>query len=194
MTKKLLIVIFSFIIIPYCYSSGKWEKDKEINGIVYDKVKMSSSGTIICKIKSSVSVNGIEYKDWIHFTSSYQIKAGDIANKVTYNGLNIMENTWIEFKVNSFSCCYPKNVDVDTLTLLGCMFGSEGIKQEFYTNGQIKKAYIKNHSIIQGIPVKGGIFNPVVFDQDGVLISCTILKDIDMNGKILKKNTKYNRE
>ncbi len=68
-------------------------------------------------------------------------------------------------------------------------YGLESPEINFWQNGKLKSAYLKQATVINGLTAKAGSFSPVQFAEDGSLTKLTLDKAATVEGKSYKAGT-----
>ena len=191
----LIILLLSIVVLTGCVH--EWNKDVMVNGIYFDKIRQSSSGTIIGDLASNTDIDGYPCKEgWVHFYEDYKLQNFTNYREIQINGVTIPENTWVELTPagNLDLCAFPENRIVQGHLVYGSG-GSKGAHTTFYSDsenkGKLRSFFSPEDTVIDGIPCNGGLFGKL-FDliklhPDGSLKYCTLSEDTIINRKEYNK-------
>ncbi len=173
-----------------------WERDVVHDGIRFDKIRYSKSGTIITHLAQKTVIEGFPCQaSWVHFYSDWKLQNAFSSERVTVNGIDIPEGTWVEFHRDGYirMCAFPDNIVIQGLTCKGTG-GATGVQTGFYPSGRLKWFFSKGDVTIEGIPCNGGVFSIIGLHEDGSVMACRLAGDVVIDGKRYKKRTQMKFE
>jgi len=197
---KRVSLTFIFVLIGIFFLTGcvhDWNKDVIVNGIYFDKIRQSSSGTIIGDLASNTDIEGYPCKEgWVYFYEDYKLQNFTNYKEIEIDGVTIPEDTWVELTQDGTLdlCAFPENIIVQDHLVYGSG-GSKGAHTTFYTDsenkGKLKSFFSPEDAVIGGIPCNGGpfgkLFDIIKLHPDGSLKYCTLSKDTTINGERYNK-------
>ena len=170
---------------------SKWEKNVVRNGIEFEKLRYSDSGTIIGYLKADTDIDNYPCsKGWIHFYKDWALQNFTLKNTMEINGIEIPAGTWVGFnnegELKKFA--FPDDTEVNGIMCMGTG-GPKGAQTSFYTNGSLKYFFSRKKIEINDIPCKGGVFYIIGFHENGQLKKCTLCDNCVIKGKKYKKDS-----
>ena len=193
--KTFIVVLIGIFFLTGCIHD--WNRDVMVNGIYFDKIRQSSSGTILGQLASNTDIEGFPCKEgWVHFYDDYKLQNFTNYKEIEIDGVIIPKDTWVELTQDGVLdlCAFPENRIVQDHLVYGSG-GSKGAHTTFYTDsenrGKLKSFFSPEDVVIDGIPCNGGLFGKL-FDliklhPDGSLKYCTLSKNTTINGERYKK-------
>lgn len=182
-----LILISTAIILWALFSSclgyTKWERDVEMNGIEFKKIRYSDSGGIIAYLDKNTTIQGYPCKKgWVHFHENKDLKSFALEKSIKINYLEIPVGTWMTLNQDGLLslCAFPDNIDIQGYLCRGTG-GPKGVQVSFYESGALRVFFSPDPIEIQGIPCKGGVFNSIVLHENGDLKECTLSEPTEIN-------------
>jgi len=191
-----LINLFLMLILTSCngyYTS--WEKNKEINGIRFQKIRYGirdgDTLAIIGYLKTNMKIDGYPCSaDWIHFTKDWDLKLFRLSDTAMVNNYKYPKDAWIRFADDgTVICVFPEATRVQEFLCKGGG-GAKGIQTAFYKSGRLRSFFADEDIWIQGIKCKSGVFNIIGLHENGNLKACTLSQATAINGIQYKKNAK----
>lgn len=175
----------------------KWEKDVSVNGITFEIIRKSSSGTFIARIASDTDIDGYPcQKGWVHFHDNWRIQNFTNYREIIVDGVTIPEGTWVELAENGALalCAFPQNQLVQGYLVYGSG-GAMGAHTTFHTDaanrGMLQSFFSPLDVCIDGIPCSGGalgkLFHPIRLYPDGRLQYCVLSQSVTIEGIRYKK-------
>lgn len=172
-----------------------WEKNKEIHGIHFQKLRYGvldgDTLAIIGYLKTDTQVAGYPCRaDWIHFTKNWDLKLFRLSDEAIINHFEYPKDAWIRFSDDrAVICVFPEATRVQGFLCKGGG-GVKGIQTAFYQNGRLRSFFSDDAIWIQGIKCKGGVFSIIALHENGNLKECKLDQATEINGIRYKKNTK----
>lgn len=172
-----------------------WEKNKEINGIRFQKLRYGirdgDTLAIIGYLKTETQVAGYPCRaDWIHFSKNWDLKLFRLSDEATINDFKYPKDAWIRVTDDrTVICVFPQATRVQGYLCKGGG-GAKGIQTAFYQSGRLRSFFSDDAIWIQGIKCKGGVFSIIGLYENGNLKQCKLAQATEINGVQYKKNTK----
>ena len=186
---SIFTVIFILIVLNSCGIIYHWELNVVRNGIRFDKLRSSRSGTIIGFLSSDTLIqNYYCRRGWIHFYDDWSLKNFFLCKVTDIYGFSIPVDTWMKLDKDGdlVLCAFPHNMEIQGYWCKGTG-GPSGVQTSFYKNGQIKYFFSPFDVDIDGIPCCGGVFHIIGFHENGVLKTARLYKSAEIRGVKYRK-------
>jgi len=190
--KMNIMRIFTAIIflITLCSGCKNWEYDIEKNGIHFDKISQSESGTIIGFMSEDHYIQGFPCeKGWIHFKKDFSLQSFQINREFSFNNIVLPAHTWINMPYKNqtgYIVSLPFDYQIQG-NLCGGSGGYKGIQTGFYSSGRLKSFYPPEDITVNGVPCEASILKSVNLYENGNIRDCKISEDYKIDGKTYKK-------
>lgn len=175
--------IFICILLSSCLGHGRWQRDIEMEGIRFEKIR-SSGSVIIGRLSEDTTIQGYPCKKgWVHFYSNQGLKSFSLERPMKINSIEIPASTWVTLNEKGalILCAFPYNIEIQGHMCRGSG-GPKGVQVSFYENGALKTFFSPESVVIHGIPCKGGVFNYIGLHENGNLKACTLSGNTVING------------
>jgi hypothetical protein len=164
----------------------KWENNKAINNIVFEKVRYKSAKHdtlfIIGYLKNESTIEAYPVAaDLVRFTKEFKLLYFKLAKPFKLEKFEIAADTWVSLEQNGYYiCALPKADTIQGYTCMGgngkvgntVMFDSKGNLRSFFSPTDIK---------IGNIFCSGGKSNEIGLLANGSLGFCTLSIDHNIN-------------
>lgn len=190
-----LVLLMSLVFLVSCNSCGgysKWQKNAEMDGIKFDKMRHSKSGTIIGYLSDNTAIQGYPCKaGWIHFYKDRELQNFTLLDSMTINGVDVPTKTWVTLNETGIlvRCAFPENIEIQGILCKGTG-GPKGAQVSFYASGKLRSFFSPDQVDIHGIPCKGGIFRIIALHENGLVKECNLSRAIELHGVKYKKGNK----
>lgn len=175
--------IFICILLSSCLGHGRWQRDVEIEGIRFKKIRSGESG-IIGRLSEDTTIQGYPCKKgWVHFYNNQDLKSFTLERPMKINNIEIPASTWVTLNEKGalILCAFPCDMEIQGHMCRGTG-GPKGVQVSFYENGALKIFFSPETVVIQGVPCKGGVFNYIELHENGDLKACTLSGNTVING------------
>lgn len=173
-------------------SCTHWERNVTVNGIHFNKISRSESGTIIGHTSRDEKIGTIVCKQgWVHFDDDMNLKFCAVKEPIQYKGNTIPADTWIRMDQdqNIYLCAFPQNTMIQNHLCKGTG-GPKGYQTSFFNSGKLKSFFASEIVEIDGIPCKASGTAIISLHENGGLKECTLAKDSIINSTQFNANTK----
>ncbi len=188
----LLLNLFFLFSCSSCDLLFRWQKDVEMDGINYKKLRHSKSRTIIGYLSKDSVVQGYPCKaGWIHFYEDSTLQNFTLLDSMTINNVDIPAKTWVTLSEQGVlvRCAFPENIKIQGYWCRGSG-GPKGVMVSFHPNGKIKRFFAPKSVEIDGVPCKGSIFHIIGLHDNGRLMECSLARSVELQGVNYKKGKK----
>jgi hypothetical protein len=162
-----------------------WQHEVVTQNVAFTKVRIENNGLVIGQLKKDTVIGGRPCKQgWVHigpngvpvgFTASRTI---DLGRFVIPSGTWVFQNGNGEITV----CAFPRDTDIQGHMCRGSG-GPKGVQAAFYPDGSLKEYFLRQDTLIQGIPCKGGLFNRSIhLHKNGRLKECVLSEELARDG------------
>lgn len=171
----------------------EWQHDVTKNGIHFKKLGQHEDGGLYVGILAAdTKIEGYPCKQgWAHFDEDMNLIRFACSAPVE-NGISTFPvGTWIQRKPKGtiFNIALPQNTEIQGFLCKGTG-GPKGVQVGFYPSGRIRCFFAPKDVEINGIPCKGSVFHIIHLHENGQLKSCTLSRDIRIDGVNRSKGEK----
>jgi hypothetical protein len=190
LSLKLLIVCLLLHIFSCKSQYTKWENNKTISNIDFEKIryKLNKKDTVLIVglLKKETNINGFFCAaDWVHFTKKYKLQLFKLGKPYQIEKFNILKDTWVSLIRNGrYICVLPKDSTIQGHLCLGGK-GPDGTTVSFDPEGNLRSFFTPVDVKIDKIFCSGGKENEIGLLKNGALEYCTLSIDQNIN------DTKY---
>jgi hypothetical protein len=187
---KLLAALVLFNIFSCKSQYTKWENNKTISNIEYEKIryKLNKQDTvlIIGMLKKETKIgNFICAKDWVYLTKDFKLQLFKLARPFSIEKYTLVKDTWVSLKRNGrYICVLPKDTLIQGRLCMGGS-GIDDITVSFETDGTLRSFFTPDDIKIERVFCSGGDKNEIGLLKSGALEYCTLSIDHNIN------DTKY---
>ena len=187
-----------------CYTAKvydtKWEKDKTIAGVDFEKVKyivsIADNDTLKIKgiLKEAQKIQGYPCaKNYVSLTYDYRLCYFKLNREMNIKHNKLPKGTWVDIRNDStMLCMFQKDIMIDGKhPCKGAKTenGAKGIHTWFYPNGNLNGYFAYEDVNINGVWCKASLLHPVTLHKNGKLKTCKLAKNLEFEGEIFLKGT-----
>ncbi len=181
------------IMISICSGCKDWEYDVERNGIHFEKITRSESGTLIGYMTEDHEIDGFPCeRGWIHFKESFKLQSFQLSREFRYKNSLLPAHTWIHMPYRGetgYILSLPFDYHIPGHLCSGSG-GYKGIQTGFYDSGRLRSFYTPFDITVDGVPCEASILANINLHENGRLKGCKLAEDYSIGGVTLKKGSK----
>lgn len=170
-----------------------WQRDMTVRGVAFSKVRTQPDGLVIGELKEDTVIGGRPCKQgWVHLGPNGVPVGFNASREIDLGRLTIPAGTWVfqnELGVVTV-CAFPRDTEVQGHLCRGSG-GPEGVETAFYPDGALKQYFLRQDTVIDGIPCKAGVFGESIeLHENGRLKACALSKDLVRGGRTYPRGTR----
>lgn len=126
------------------------------------------------KLTKPQKIDGFECQRWVHFHENAQISQMQLAKTAKVQKVAVVTGSTVFFTSEGKlrMVWFAKDAKLNGITARGGAKISTG----FHPNGKIASCFLRDASVIDGVPCSSSVFKPVFFHDNGKLKSATLSK------------------
>lgn len=188
-TKIILLLCVS--IVAGLFGCKNWEYNVVKNGVHFDKIHQSKSGTHVGYMTEDRNILGFPCaKGWIHFKKDWRLQSFQLSRDFSFRSTLLPAHTWIHFPYqenrSGYVCSFPHDYVVQGYRC-GGSGGYKGTHTGFYENGRLRSFFPPDDVIVDGIPCEASLLANVNLYENGNIKSCKLSVDLHKDGKYYKR-------
>lgn len=154
---------------------------------------LNTSGRSIMRLSEDVVVRGRPCKrGWLRLHPNGVPSSFTTSREIKFGKLTIPADTWVMQNENSLvlMCALPRDMEIQGVLCRGTG-GAKGVQVEVYPSGALKRVFLAQDAVIQGVPCSSGLVSGAVdFQEDGRLKSCKLSDAYTFAGVTYKKGAR----